>query len=158
MDTRGEAKRKRLDRDRLERLLERLGVGGAPVGEGDRHPADHGVLDGVERRLGRAQPRLDADEGAIPWQIAAQSAQIGIAEADFYPAISLFGSIGWTGNSQSGSPRPALARRALWRCPFQAESGQEHPEPSPGSRLLMLQDGCHSTAPSIPCRFRLLAL
>jgi NodT family efflux transporter outer membrane factor (OMF) lipoprotein len=44
------------------------------------------------------------DVRAAAWQIAAQSAQIGIAEADFYPAISLFGSIGWTGNSQSGSP------------------------------------------------------
>jgi len=33
------------------------------------------------------------------WQVAAQSAQIGVAEADLYPSISLFGSIGWSGNS-----------------------------------------------------------
>lgn len=35
------------------------------------------------------------------WQVAAQSAQIGIAEADLYPSLSLFGSIGWSGNSES---------------------------------------------------------
>jgi NodT family efflux transporter outer membrane factor (OMF) lipoprotein len=38
------------------------------------------------------------------WQVAAQSAQIGIAEADYYPAISLLGAIGWSGSSLSGSP------------------------------------------------------
>jgi len=43
------------------------------------------------------------DIRAAAWQIAAQSAQIGIAKADYYPAISLLGSIGWAGNSLSGS-------------------------------------------------------
>jgi len=43
------------------------------------------------------------DIRAAAWQIATQSAQIGIAEADYYPAISLLGSIGLTGNSLSGS-------------------------------------------------------
>ncbi|MCU7800348.1 MAG: TolC family protein [gamma proteobacterium symbiont of Lucinoma myriamae] len=37
------------------------------------------------------------------WQVAAQSAQIGVAEADFYPAISLFGTIGWAGSDITGS-------------------------------------------------------
>lgn len=37
------------------------------------------------------------------WQVAAQSAQIGVAEADFYPAISLFGTIGWSGSDLTGS-------------------------------------------------------
>ncbi len=37
------------------------------------------------------------------WQIAAQSAQIGIAEAEYYPAISLFGTVGWSGSTLSGS-------------------------------------------------------
>ncbi|MCW8928631.1 MAG: TolC family protein [Gammaproteobacteria bacterium] len=37
------------------------------------------------------------------WQVAAQSAQIGLAEADFYPAISLFGTIGWSGSDLSGA-------------------------------------------------------
>jgi NodT family efflux transporter outer membrane factor (OMF) lipoprotein len=43
------------------------------------------------------------DIRAAAWQIAAQSAQIGIAEADYYPAISLLGSIGLSGSSLSGS-------------------------------------------------------
>jgi NodT family efflux transporter outer membrane factor (OMF) lipoprotein len=43
------------------------------------------------------------DIRAAAWQAAAQSAQIGIAEADLYPAISLLGTIGWSGNSVSGS-------------------------------------------------------
>jgi len=37
------------------------------------------------------------------WQVAAQSAQIGVAEADYYPAISLFGTIGWSGSDLAGS-------------------------------------------------------
>jgi len=37
-------------------------------------------------------------------KIAAQSAQIGIAEADFYPAISLLGNISWSGSTLDGSP------------------------------------------------------
>ena len=44
------------------------------------------------------------DLRAAAWQVAAQSAQIGIAEADYYPAISLLGAIGWSGSSLSGSP------------------------------------------------------
>lgn len=43
------------------------------------------------------------DIRAAALQVAAQSAQIGIAEADFYPAISLIGSIGWSGNNQSNA-------------------------------------------------------
>ncbi len=37
------------------------------------------------------------------WQIAAQSAQIGVAKADYYPAITLLGSIGWSANSLDAS-------------------------------------------------------
>ncbi len=37
------------------------------------------------------------------WQVAAQSAQVGVAEADFYPAISLFGTIGWSGSDLAGA-------------------------------------------------------
>jgi outer membrane protein TolC len=44
------------------------------------------------------------DIRAAAWQVAAQSAQIGIAEADYYPSISLLGSLGWSGNSLSGTP------------------------------------------------------
>jgi len=43
------------------------------------------------------------DVRSAAWQVAAQSAQIGVAEANLYPAISLFGTVGWTGNSLDGS-------------------------------------------------------
>ena len=39
------------------------------------------------------------DVRTAAWQVAAQSAQIGVAEADLYPSISLFGTIGWSGNT-----------------------------------------------------------
>ncbi len=80
-----------------------------------RPPGDLPELAGEENRLPEVEPLLISDiparlllrrpdVRAAAWQIAAQSAQIGIAEADFYPAISLLGSIGWSGNSLSDSP------------------------------------------------------
>lgn len=39
------------------------------------------------------------DVRTAAYSVAAQSAQIGIARANLYPSISLFGSIGWSGNS-----------------------------------------------------------
>jgi NodT family efflux transporter outer membrane factor (OMF) lipoprotein len=44
------------------------------------------------------------DVRAAAWKVARQSAKVGIAEADYYPAIALLGSIGWTGNSLSYAP------------------------------------------------------
>jgi NodT family efflux transporter outer membrane factor (OMF) lipoprotein len=44
------------------------------------------------------------DVRAAAWQIAAQSAQIGVAEADYYPAITLLGTLSWAGNSLGASP------------------------------------------------------
>jgi NodT family efflux transporter outer membrane factor (OMF) lipoprotein len=44
------------------------------------------------------------DIRSAAWQVAAQSAQIGVAKADYYPVISLFGSIGWSGDSLSATP------------------------------------------------------
>lgn len=38
------------------------------------------------------------------WNVAAQSAQIGIAEADYYPALSLLGSLSWSKSSLAGIP------------------------------------------------------
>lgn len=43
------------------------------------------------------------DVRSAAWQIAAQSPQIGIAEAQLYPSISLFGNIGFAGNSLSNN-------------------------------------------------------
>ncbi len=45
------------------------------------------------------------DVRAAAWQAASQSAQIGFAEADFYPYISLGGSLSWSATSVSGSLR-----------------------------------------------------
>jgi outer membrane protein TolC len=44
------------------------------------------------------------DVRTAAWQVAAQSAQIGIAQADYFPAITLLGSIGWSSNTISGTP------------------------------------------------------
>jgi outer membrane protein TolC len=48
------------------------------------------------------------DIRAAAWQVAAQSAQIGIAEADFYPSVSLLGSIGYSGSSEDSTPDSGL--------------------------------------------------
>lgn len=57
------------------------------------------MINAVPARLLMRRP----DVRSAAWQVAAQSAQIGIAEANLYPAISLFGTIGWSGNSLDGS-------------------------------------------------------
>ena len=58
------------------------------------------VIRDIPARLLMRRP----DIRAAAWQVAAQSAQIGIAEADAYPAITLLGSIGWAGVSLNASP------------------------------------------------------
>lgn len=75
-----------------------------------RAPGDLPELEGVDSSL----PSLDAvslrempanllmrrpDVRAAAWLAAAQSARIGLAEADLYPAISLVGTVGWSGSS-----------------------------------------------------------
>ena len=44
------------------------------------------------------------DVRAALWGVAAQSAQIGIAEADFYPSIALVGGLSWAGSNVAVSP------------------------------------------------------
>jgi NodT family efflux transporter outer membrane factor (OMF) lipoprotein len=44
------------------------------------------------------------DVRAAAFQVAAQSAQVGIAEAGRYPSISLLGTLGWSGTTVGGSP------------------------------------------------------
>ena len=58
------------------------------------------AIHGIPAQLMQRRP----DVRAALWQVAAQSAQIGIAEADFYPAIALAGSIGFSGSTLSGTP------------------------------------------------------
>ncbi len=59
-----------------------------------------GVLQGVPADLLRRRPDIRAAEQAV----AAQSARVGVAEADLYPQISLLGSIGWSLVSASHLP------------------------------------------------------
>ena len=58
------------------------------------------LIEGIPARLLMQRP----DVRTAAWQIAAQSAQIGIAQADYYPAVSLLGSLGWGGDTRSASP------------------------------------------------------
>jgi outer membrane protein TolC len=58
------------------------------------------VIQGIPAQLLLRRP----DIRTAAWQIAAQSAQIGVATADYYPAITLLGSVGWTANSLDASP------------------------------------------------------
>ena len=80
-----------------------------------RPPGDLPELVGITEQLPTVKPLLieaiparllmrRPDIRSAAWQVAAQSAQIGIAEADFYPAIALLGNIGWSGNSLNASP------------------------------------------------------
>ncbi|WP_256354669.1 efflux transporter outer membrane subunit [Variovorax sp. dw_308] len=49
--------------------------------------------------------RRRPDVRAAEMQLAAQSAQIGVSEADFYPSITLLGSVGLSATSVEGSSR-----------------------------------------------------
>ena len=61
------------------------------------------VISEVPARLLARRP----DVRAAAWQIAAQSAQIGVARADYFPSISLFGNINFASDSISGTPDTA---------------------------------------------------
>ena len=63
--------------------------------------AELGVIVDMPADLLRRRP----DVRAVEMQLAAQSAQIGVAEADFYPSFSLLGSLGLSASSLAGSPR-----------------------------------------------------
>jgi NodT family efflux transporter outer membrane factor (OMF) lipoprotein len=62
-------------------------LGKAPI---PTAPAD--IVVGIPADLLRRRPDVRRAER----QAAAQSAQIGVAEADFYPAISIVGNLGWS--------------------------------------------------------------
>jgi outer membrane protein TolC len=57
------------------------------------------------------------DVRAAEYQMAAQSALIGVAEADFYPSVSLLGTLGFSASSLKGSPSTlavAIGPSVVW--------------------------------------------
>lgn len=60
---------------------------------------DRALLDDVPANLLLRRPDVRAAE----LEVAAQSAQVGLAETDLYPSLSLLGAIGWSATSLDGS-------------------------------------------------------
>lgn len=69
-------------------------------GRGQLPVPDRAILQDVPASLLQRRPDIRAAEQAV----AAQSALVGVAEADLYPSLSLLGSIGWTFVSASHLP------------------------------------------------------
>ncbi|HEX5764889.1 MAG TPA: TolC family protein, partial [Woeseiaceae bacterium] len=67
--------------------------------KGELPAVDPVAIQGIPAQLLLRRP----DIRTAAWQIAAQSAQIGVAKADYYPAITLLGSIGWSADSLDAS-------------------------------------------------------
>jgi len=61
---------------------------------------DPGQVDELPSQLVLRRP----DVRSAAWRVAAQSAQIGVAESDLYPAISLLGTLSWSGNTEGATP------------------------------------------------------
>ncbi|MDR5748333.1 efflux transporter outer membrane subunit [Caballeronia sp. LZ029] len=74
---------------------------------------DRAVLQDVPADLLLRRPDVRAAE----YQMAAQSALIGVAEADFYPSVSLLGTLGFSASSLKGSPSTlavAIGPSVVW--------------------------------------------
>ncbi|WP_061172027.1 efflux transporter outer membrane subunit [Caballeronia hypogeia] len=98
-----------------------LGRPPGPLPELDASAGKEGVLPLVDRAVLQDVPAdlllRRPDVLAAEYQMAAQSAQIGVAEADFYPSVSLLGTLGWSASSLTGSPNTlavALGPSVTW--------------------------------------------
>jgi NodT family efflux transporter outer membrane factor (OMF) lipoprotein len=72
---------------------------------------------GVIVDLPADQLRRRPDVRAVEMQLAAQSALIGVSQADLYPSITLLGSLGLSATSLSGSPKTlawAIGPSLVW--------------------------------------------
>jgi NodT family efflux transporter outer membrane factor (OMF) lipoprotein len=89
-----------------------------------RQPGDVPELDKVPEDLPLVEPQVLSeipanllirrpDIRAGAWAVAAQSAQIGVAKADYYPAINLLGSLGLSGTTISSDSSSLVAGSAF---------------------------------------------
>lgn len=76
-----------------------------PGKEGVIPLVDHVVLQDVPANLLLRRPDVQAAE----YQMAAQSALIGVAKADLYPTVTLLGTLAWSASSSSGTPSSLLS-------------------------------------------------
>ncbi|SAK48048.1 RND efflux system outer membrane lipoprotein [Caballeronia ptereochthonis] len=85
-----------------------LGRPPGPLPELDESSGKVGVIPLVDRAVLQDVPAdlllRRPDVRAAEYQMAAQSALIGFAEADFYPSVSLLGTLVWSASSLTGSP------------------------------------------------------
>jgi NodT family efflux transporter outer membrane factor (OMF) lipoprotein len=85
-----------------------LGRPPGPLPELDTQSGKEGVVPLVNRAVLQDVPAdlllRRPDVRAAEYQMAAQSAQIGVAKADLYPSVSLLGSLVWSASSLTGSP------------------------------------------------------
>ncbi|CAB3761916.1 efflux transporter outer membrane subunit [Paraburkholderia humisilvae] len=79
-----------------------------PLPEVEVQPDKSGVIPLVDRAVLQDVPAdlllRRPDVRAAEFQMAAQSALIGVAKADLYPSVSLLGSLVWSASSLTGSP------------------------------------------------------
>jgi NodT family efflux transporter outer membrane factor (OMF) lipoprotein len=85
-----------------------LGRPPGPLPELDQEPGREGVIPLVDRAVLQDVPAnlllRRPDVRAAELQMASQSALIGVAKADLYPSVTLFGSLVWSASSLTGVP------------------------------------------------------
>lgn len=85
-----------------------MGRPSGPLPELDESPGKQGVVPLVDRAVLQDVPAdlllRRPDVRAAEYQMAAQSALIGVAKADLYPSVSLLGTLVWSASSLTGSP------------------------------------------------------
>ncbi|WP_426118336.1 efflux transporter outer membrane subunit [Pseudomonas sp. DSP3-2-2] len=96
--------------DQLQRLRNALmGLIGRPPGAFSELASNEGLIPLVDRAVLQEVPAMlltrRPDVRAAELDVASQSALIGVAQSDFYPSLTLLGSIVWSADSLSGTSR-----------------------------------------------------